>query len=232
MHLPLGRLEPVDMNHVDKYSLRAMPVDDRPVCAPVVMGTNWYEGFDAPIRSSSRRWWIGTPASSLGRVRGGHAYCLLPAQTTDPYGWWSFYDQGTEGACVGFACSRMMSLLNRRRYDARWLYRTAQQIDEWPGTDYEGTSVRAGLDILRQMGHREVRRGKTRDISLEDGIVENRWATSADEVLEALGTPHLDYVTIMNSWGRSYPHFTRMPADMLERLIRENGEAAMVTDRR
>ena len=29
---------------------------------------------------------------------------------------------GPEGACVGFGCSRMMSLLNRKRYDARWLW--------------------------------------------------------------------------------------------------------------
>ena len=31
--------------------------------------------------------------------------------TTGGEGWWDFYDQGTEGACVGFGCSRMMSLL-------------------------------------------------------------------------------------------------------------------------
>jgi hypothetical protein len=48
----------------------------------------------------------------------------------------------------------MMSLLNRKRYDAGWLYHEAQRIDEWPGEDYDGTSVRAGMDVLRTEGHR------------------------------------------------------------------------------
>lgn len=227
--MPLGRIEPPDFEHVAKYPLSSLSAEKLPVYAPVVLGVNWYEAFDRPERNAAGRAWIGR--GQLGRKRGGHAVCLLPARTVDPYAWWELYDQGSEGACVGFAASRMMSLLNRRRYDARWLYREAQMVDEWPGNDYSGTSVRAAMDVLRSQGHKEVRNGDIRDPDTRDGIAENRWATTADEVLAALGTPHLDYVTILNSWGRSYPHFTRMSAGVLQRLLDENGEAAIVTDR-
>lgn len=227
---PLGRIAPPDFDHVESYPLSALPQGQQPLYAPVVLGVNWYEAFDRPVKDKRGRQWIGL--EDLGRIRGGHAVCLLPAKTQDPYDWWDFYDQGSEGACVGFASSRCMSLLNRRRYDARWLYREAQQVDEWPGEDYDGTSVRAAMDVLRKQGHREVRAGETGAVDHAAGILENRWARSADEVLAALGTPHLDYVTILNSWGRyGYPHFTRMSAGVLQRLLDEDGEAAIVTDR-
>jgi hypothetical protein len=39
-------------------------------------------------------------------------------------------------------------------------------------------------------------------------------------------------VDIMNSWGRAgYPHLVRMPATVLDRLRREEGEIGLVTDR-
>ncbi len=50
----------------------------------------------------------------------------------------------------------MMSLLNRKRYDARWLWDWAKSTDEWPETnpgDDQGTSVRAACEILRSRGH-------------------------------------------------------------------------------
>jgi len=48
--------------------------------------------------------------------------------------------------------------------------------------------------------------------SSTDGIAAFRWATKVDEVLAALGTPDSDFVTLLNSWGKGYPHETRMPA--------------------
>ena len=76
--------------------------------------------------------------------------------------WREFYNQGQEGACVGFGSSEMMSILNHRRYDARWLWNEAKKIDEWPDTnpgDDNGTSVRAAMDVLRTEGH--IREGRT-----------------------------------------------------------------------
>jgi hypothetical protein len=133
--------------------------------------------------------------------------------------------------CVGFGVSRLTSQLNRKLYDGFWLYHEAQKVDEWPGEDYEGTSVRAGLDILRKRGHCEVDNGITQPEAIGEGIKANRWARSIDDVLTTLGYSGLDYVDVLNSWGRSYPHLTRMPAKVLERLWKEDGEVGLVTDR-
>lgn len=221
----LGRRTPSSWEHVDRYPLVAAPA--KPV--PVAIGINWYTAFDTPQRQGGA-WWIGR-GNDLGSVRGGHCVALLPAGLTDPASYWAFYDQGQEGACVGFGCSRMMSLLNRRRYDARWLWNQAKLVDEWPDTnpgDDNGTSVRAACDVLRAQG---AERWHSTKPTAQDGISANRWATSVDQVLAALGTPDRDYVVVLNSWGRTgYPHFTRMPASVLDRLIREDGEATLVVD--
>jgi hypothetical protein len=187
---------------------------------------NWYSAFDEPQRDSLGRYWIGR--ETLGSVRGGHCVCLKPQSLRDTNRWYRAYDQGVEGACVGFGSSRMMSLLNRKRYNARWLYHQAQAIDEFPpGT--EGTSVRAAMDVLRTQGHVVATQPESPDPL--QGILTNRWARTADEVLQALGTPSLDYVTILNSWGTRYPRKVRMPAATLQRLLNEGGEAGLVTDR-
>ena len=149
MEGPLGRRPPSDWTHVDKYPLTARSAPAKP--SPVVIGVNWYAEFDKPQKDANGHYWIARDAK-LTRVRGGHCVCLKPKGHSDPDAWWDFYNQGTEGACVGFGISRLASQLNRKLYDGFWLYHEAQKIDEWPGEDYDGTSVRAGLDILRKRG--------------------------------------------------------------------------------
>jgi hypothetical protein len=70
-------------------------------------------------------------------------------------------DQGREGACVGFALTNELlsspSPMGRvipkpRNKFASDVYREAQKIDEWPGEDYEGTSILAGMKVLRSRG--------------------------------------------------------------------------------
>jgi hypothetical protein len=102
----------------------------------------------------------------------------------------AFYDQGAEGACVGYGESILMSLLNRKLYDGRWLYQAAQEIDEWTDTPpAEGTSLRAGFDILRDKGHRRIYAGTSRPPELDEGIVSvNRWITTVDEARTAIST--------------------------------------------
>lgn len=238
---PLGRLEPPDWAHVDKYPVRALASEARPTGVPVVMGVNWYDAFDVPRRHGrGGSWWVGR--STLGSIRGGHAVVLVPPALTEPYGWWTWYDQVSEGICVAEAVSRCQALLNRERYQPRPLYDVAQGIDEWPGAspDYEGTSVRAGLDVARTLGlvrtirgeRHHVRKGQvTREPDPASGISANRWALTVDEVLEALGTPDADYVEMANSWGRGYPRRVRVPAEVLARLLGEHGEFGIVTDR-
>ena len=224
----LGRRPPSDWKHVDRFPLTIATAPKKP--APVVIGVNWYVEFDSPQPDAQGHQWIARDGR-LTTVRGGHCVCLKPRGATDPDAWWDFYDQGNEGACVGFGISRLASQLNRRTYDGFWLYHEAKKVDEWPGEDYDGTSVRAGLDILRKVGHRVLENGVEAPPALSEGIRANRWARSVDDVLAVLGYDGLDYVDVLNSWGRGYPHLTRMPATVLERLWREDGEVGIVTDR-
>jgi hypothetical protein len=199
------------------------------------------------------------------------------------------YDQGAEGACVGFGESIMMSILNRKLYDALWLYREAQVIDEWTDTPPgEGTSLSAGFDVLRSTGHRRLWGGQSRPPEVDEGIVDvNRWLTTVDEIRTAIseGKPvclginwyHAFYnptfkkhrgrkeaviapedsdprwnglagghcimatgasdirqaFELSNSWGRSFGVKGKawLPYSSLTRLLEEQGEAAIVTDR-
>lgn len=59
-------------------------------------------------------------------------------------------DQGTEGACTGFAMAGVINyLLSRkglkRRVSPRMLYEMARCYDEWPGENYEGSSARGAM---------------------------------------------------------------------------------------
>ena len=65
-------------------------------------------------------------------------------------------DQGTEGACTGFALSAVINFqLNQRNLinvrdrsravSPRMLYEMARRYDEWPGEKYEGSSARGAM---------------------------------------------------------------------------------------
>jgi hypothetical protein len=241
---PLGRRPPSDWEHVDKYPLRTLTAAVKLPPVPVVLGTNWYSAFDEPVRDArSRSWWVARDGK-LGTVRGGHCFAALPIGWQDREAAWRWYDQIAEGICVGEGWCRAMDLLNKRPYQPRPLYDWAQANDEYEDTPpAAGTSVRAGADFVRKVGMvrrvgREPQFVDAGHVQLagrapvaEDGIAAVRWATSADEVLRALGREKQGFVVFLNSWGQSYPRYTRMSAEVLDRLIREDGEAAIPTDR-
>lgn len=81
-------------------------------------------------------------------------------------------DQGQEGACVGFGwCHELHAPPIRiTNVDPRAIYKRAQQLDPWPGEDYEGTSVLAGAQAVQELGH----------------LKEYRWAFGIDDVLATL----------------------------------------------
>jgi hypothetical protein len=59
-------------------------------------------------------------------------------------------DQGSEGACTGFALAAVVNFLLRsrnfdRRVSPRMLYDMARRYDEWPGENYEGSSARGAM---------------------------------------------------------------------------------------
>ena len=236
MTMPLGRKAPTDFEHLRKFPLAALAATDRPVGVPCVGGFNWYSDFDRPIKLGSR-WWIGMDHKNLGTIRGGHAIAIKSVQRS-LIEWWLYYDQTKDdsSSCVGQSESRLMSLLNRRRYDPRWLWHRARMIDEWPenddlSSDDHGTSLRAGLEILRTVGH--VRKGQANP-RLPEGIAAYRWLLSVDEVLATIGLSsarRLGALPFLQSWGQSYPHIVWMPGETVDRLLREDGEIATVTDR-
>jgi hypothetical protein len=242
----LGRLVPDDFAHLDRYPLAAMPqaAGSRPT--PVVIGVNWYRSFSTPVRDDDTgEYWLGR-TRRLGPIAGGHAVCLEPGESVDDASWWAFYDQGREGGCVGFAWSRCMSLLTKQIYAARWLWDRAKEADEWPDTrpgDDHGTSVRAAATVLRRQGHvawsgsmadDDVAQRASYTADPTDGPTRVRWARSVREVHETLGhadADELEAVPVLNSWGPSYPRRVWMPDRVLERLIAEDGEIAVPTDR-
>jgi hypothetical protein len=153
---------------------------------------------------------------------------------------------GREAACVGFARSRCATLLTKQSYAARWLRDRATEADEWPVTrpgDDRGTSVRAAATVLRRRGHVAWSGSMAEDGVAEraaytaegiDGLRRVRWARTVREVHETLGHPdadELEAVPVLNSWGPSYPRRVWMPDHVLERLIAEDGEIAVPTER-
>ena len=67
-------------------------------------------------------------------------------------------NQGPEGACVGFGVTALKEFQEWRQYGSkfdfseRWIYEMAKDHDEWPGRDYEGTSIRGAMKALAQHG--------------------------------------------------------------------------------
>lgn len=88
----------------------------------------------------------------------------------------TYLDQGNIGACVGFAVAheaiaRPDIIPDVNYTTAMKVYRRAQELDPWPGTDYEGTSVLAGLKAAMELGW----------------YTEYRWAWSLDELILGIG---------------------------------------------
>lgn len=92
-----------------------------------------------------------------------------------------YNDQGSEGACVGFAWTHELSARPRVvRRDAAFalqIYRRAQQLDPWPGEDYSGTSVLAGIKAIQEIKN-------SRGWPM---ISEYRWAFGIQDVLRVIG---------------------------------------------
>lgn len=85
-------------------------------------------------------------------------------------------DQGSEGACVGFGfahelAARPVPIAGITNDYAFAIYHWARQHDEWPGENYDGTSVLAGAKAVSEW------------LAL---ITEYRWAFSLDDVVRTI----------------------------------------------
>lgn len=89
--------------------------------------------------------------------------------------------------CVAFSGTRYLTTLpvvNKPPAPPHVLYDECQQVDEWPGTDYDGTSVRAFCKVLKARGM----------------IGEYRWAPDGETAADfILATGPLMFGTIWTS---------------------------------
>lgn len=195
---------------------------------PVVLGCDWYRSFDQPTQKGGAFW---LPAPS-GGVRGGHAICLKPPTLDDPEGAYEHFNQGQEGACSGFAWSRASALMERRLFDGFALYHRAQEVDEWPGEDYDGTSINAGGRVCKDEGLWLVRGGKAAKNPGERWkIGAFWWAKDVATICACLGvSPDQGYIEFLNSWGQGYAHVTRMTLPVLDALLRAGADAAVAVN--
>jgi len=67
-------------------------------------------------------------------------------------------DQGNEGSCVGFDVTGLKEFQEWRQhgkkfdFSERWAYEMAKRYDEFPGDNYEGTTIRGAMKALAKHG--------------------------------------------------------------------------------
>jgi C1A family cysteine protease len=91
-------------------------------------------------------------------------------------------NQGAEGSCVGFSVAKTVEVAFKKQsagrpdLSERWAYEYAKRYDEWPGNNYEGSSVRGGLKGANKVGictenfwpYKPNKRGKPRPNAAEN----------------------------------------------------------------
>lgn len=182
---------------------------------------------------------------------------IVPRSYTWSCNFW--LDQGQTPACTGFsvaheAAARPVIVPNMTNKIAQEVYRRAQQLDEWEGEDYEGSSVIAAIKAGKERGwYKEYRWAfSEEDLFISVGhhgpaVLGINWYegmgnTGADGFVQVSGEVLGGHAILCNgvnvkknryhlhnSWGISWGinggcFVTR--ADM-KRLLREEGEACI-----
>jgi len=233
----LGRVYPAHFDHVEAYPLDLAVAT--PKVQPLAPGTNWYSGFDAPVKGSDGKYrW---PSKKLGTIRGGHDYCICPPSMLhlDTPAFRTFYNQLREPACEGFGHGRRYSLIYGVTFDPLHLYDDARRAeDTYPSG--EGSTNDAVCKALAKWGIHEQIGPKVAervalvkdDEKVTKTISSYKWATSVDQILAVLGITDGGEIPMLQSWGpKDYPNVTYVDPAVMERLMREGGECDVLVDR-
>lgn len=198
------------------------------------------------------------------RSKAFHVMSVIdPKQAKKPRSYtWSvdqWLDQGQEGACVGFAwthelIARPVKFGSATEDYARDIYHQAQDVDEWPGHDYEGTSVLAGAKVTESLGHICMYHWAfdLSDLILSVGYkgpavlginwYEGMFDTDKDGFIHVSGeiagghailchrvNVKLKEFTLWNSWGKTWGQngTCKVSFSDMERLLSEQGEACI-----
>jgi hypothetical protein len=183
-----------------------------------------------------------------------------------------WFDQGREGACVGFALGHELAArpsevkgLNYK-YLVEKIYWEAQKIDIWEGGSYpranpvyHGTSVLAGVKVVKKLGFIEEYRWAfnfnsvlyglghngpavlgipwTRDMYKpdSDGFIEpNGEVVGGHAILARAVNIKEGYVTLRNSWGEDWGKHgdCYIKFEHLKGLLRMGGECVFLLKRK
>lgn len=198
------------------------------------------------------------------------ARAALPVISTRTYRYWNaaqwWGDQGMTSQCVAYAWTHWLedgpvthNNVAPPMVQPAAVYDAAQLIDEWPGQDYDGTSVRAGAKVLVAQGLiKEYRWCYTLHEMvqwlLENGplVVGTNWYTgmfnapgNEGEPLSVTGSvagghayvlngvnTRTRLIRLKNSWGREWGHdgFAYLRFEDAARLLAEWGECCAAVE--
>lgn len=207
----------------------------------------------------------------LGRLpaadeRDANFRMAAPPRALPAYKYYStgpILDQGPYPYCVGFAWRQWLAsspLKTTTGPAPQTIYAEAQEVDEWPGNAYPGTSVRAGAKVLQARGHIanylwawDVPTIKTWILSGQGTVVvgtlwyEGMFDVDGDGFVHPMGpeagghayllagySSDRDAFRIVNSWGRSWGESGRAWISSIDMatLISRDGEAATAVEQR
>lgn len=176
-------------------------------------------------------------------------------------GWWG--DQGNTPMCVGYSWAHWLEDGPVTQpgvspiVQPSGIYSLAQKVDEWPGENYEGTSVRAGAKVLTELGFIGEYRWAWDVETLINAVLsegpcvvgtnwyENMFYPNAKGVISISGgvagghawlingvDTKAKYFRMKNSWGREWGNkgMAKISFEDMKRLISEDGEVCLARE--
>jgi len=172
-------------------------------------------------------------------------------------------DQGPDGACTGFAVSHEAAARPKEiqgiTYDTAFaVYERAKEIDEWPGEDYDGSSVLAAMKAGVEQGWYEEYRWAFGEADLawavghcgpavlginwysdmfdpdENGFVKPTGHVAGGHAILCNGYSYTKRIyRLHNSWGPNWgiDGHVFITAEDMDKLLKEQGEACIPTKR-